>query len=456
MAKGTVGRYELLRRLSSGGMGEVHLARRLRDTGHKAARDGAQARTSDAAGETEPLFVVKTLLPHLLRDRQMAVMFADEARIAARLVHPHICRVFELGEDGETCFIAMEYVPGLDLCALQNACASRGRKLPMQLACRIVADAAEGLHFAHSLCDADGRPYRIVHRDVSPQNVLVGFDGCVKVIDFGVAKARGRAQRTEAGELKGKFAYMSPEQASSSAVDHRADVFALGIVLYELLTGDRLFKSATDAATLARVRACEVPAPEGVANELQAIVLRTLRRNPRERFQTAQELQLALEGWLSRANAPASPADLAAFMAELRDGSSSDAGPRGPATRRSAREILPELSQVLTRNVGGAKRMTAVTLLIGALAIAIVLYPARKPAHAAVVVRELSLVRQEPVTPRPTPTASPSADRPASQSPCPAPACDSSPAGTRGSPTLPGRALPKSARAGSGRDRRSR
>jgi serine/threonine protein kinase len=485
MAKVSLGRYELLRRLSNGGMGEVHLAR-LRG----ASGDACEVRPSgdaDANGDVRaaagPLFVVKTLLPHLLRDPQMAVMFADEARIAARLVHPHICRVFELGADGETCFIAMEYVPGLDLSALQDACASRGRKLPVELACRIVADAAAGLHFAHSLCDADGRPYRIVHRDVSPQNVLVGFDGCVKVIDFGVAKARGRAQRTEAGELKGKFAYMSPEQASSGGVDHRADVFALGIVLHELLTGERLFKAATDAATLARVRACEVPSPTAAPEELQAIVLRALRRNPRERFQTAGELQLALDEWLSRTRAAAARADLAAFMRDLRSESTERVARPGSARRPSRRSpvrstaagVLPEISRVLTR-VRGAKRMTAATLAVGALAIAIVLYPLRKPAHAAVVVRELSLVRQEPigsaahpiagpiasgdrrsddVTPRPA-EASPAADLRASRSPCPARACGSSPAGTRGSPSLPGRAPPKSARAGSGRDRRSR
>jgi serine/threonine protein kinase len=416
MPNPTLGRYELLRRLSGGGMGEVHLARRIGD----APRPG-----SGPGGDAEPLYVVKTLLPHLLRDRQMAVMFADEARIAARLVHPHICRVFELGQDGSACFIAMEYVAGLDLFALQKACASRGLELPAHLACRIVADAAAGLHFAHSLCDTGRRPYGIVHRDVSPQNVLVGFDGCVKVIDFGVAKARGRAQRTEAGALKGKFAYMSPEQASSGGVDRRSDVFALGIVLHELVTGERLFKAATDAATLARVRACEVEPPAGIDRELQAIILRALRRDPRERFQTADELRLALEGWLSRTNARSSRDDLASFLREVRSESpdadvpsgnslgiaaGSGMSPHENASRRfrKAREASASVSRVLTRAPASAKWMTAATLSVGALAIAIVLRPpanaGASPAATAasllpaspastVVVPEVSLVR---------------------------------------------------------------
>ena len=299
----TFGRYELLKRLAGGGMGEVYLARQR-------GIDGFQK-----------LLVLKTLLPHLCEDEEFITMFKDEARVTAQLIHPNICQVFEFDQAGGVYYMAMEYLRGEDLRKLWRACEQRGMPLPVPLICRIVADAAAGLDFAHSLRDARGQPYRIVHRDISPQNVLVTFEGGVKIIDFGVAKAAGRAQHTRTGALKGKYSYMSPEQVSGQSVDNRSDIFALGIVLHELLTGRRLFKADSDVQTLARVRECNVPPPSEINPQLPAgldsIVLRALAKEPRERYGTAQEFRLAIEEWLIQGRMSASSAHLAEFLKRI-------------------------------------------------------------------------------------------------------------------------------------------
>jgi serine/threonine protein kinase len=294
------GRYELLKRLAGGGMGEVYLARQRGLAGF------------------QKLLVIKTLLPHMSEDEEFIAMFKDEARLCAHLVHPNICQVFEFDEIGGTYYLAMEYLRGEDLRRLERACEQRGKPLPVPLICRIVADAAAGLSFAHSLRDASGRPYGIVHRDISPQNILVTLDGGVKIIDFGIAKAAGRAQHTRTGALKGKCSYMSPEQARGEAVDGRADIFALGIVLHELLTGRRLFKAEDDVQTLARVRECRVPPPSQLEAELppglDPIVLKALEEDPSARYASAQELRLALEEWLIEGRRSASAAHLSEFL----------------------------------------------------------------------------------------------------------------------------------------------
>jgi eukaryotic-like serine/threonine-protein kinase len=294
------GRYELLKRLAGGGMGEVFLARQRGLHGF------------------EKLVVIKTLLPHLCEDEELIAMFRDEARVTAQLIHPNICQVFEFDQVGGVYYMAMEYLRGEDLRRLWRACEQKQRKLPVPLACRIVADAAAGLDFAHALRDASGRSFGIVHRDVSPQNIFVTFEGGVKLIDFGVAKATGRAQHTRTGALKGKYGYMSPEQAAGAGVDGRSDIFALGVVLHELLTGRRLFKAESDLETLARVRACQVPGPSAINRELPArldsLVLRALAKAPEDRFSTAQEMRLSLEEWLIEERKGASSAHLAEFL----------------------------------------------------------------------------------------------------------------------------------------------
>ncbi|MBN8467043.1 protein kinase [Corallococcus exiguus] len=300
----TYGSYQLLKRLATGGMAQIYLAR----------RPGSDA--------PDKLLVLKRILPHLSENDEFVRMFLDEARIAARLAHPNVVQIYDLGAEGDTFFIAMEYIHGVDARRLWKRSETAGRPLPVPLVCRILLEACAGLDYAHKKTDAAGRPLDIVHRDVSPQNILVTFGGGVKVVDFGIAKAADQATVTRSGVLKGKYSYMSPEQAAGQRVDRRSDVFALGVVLHELLTGGRLFKRASDMLTLSAVAECNVPVPSQVAPrvpaELDAIVLKALAKEPDARFQHAQELQRALEGWLASQPQPCgTTADLAGYMGEL-------------------------------------------------------------------------------------------------------------------------------------------
>ncbi|MFL5311942.1 MAG: serine/threonine protein kinase [Myxococcales bacterium] len=385
------GRYELLKRLAGGGMGEVYLARQR------------------GLGGFQKLLVIKTLLPHLCEDEEFIAMFTDEARLSAQLIHPNIGQVFEFDEIGGTYYIAMEYLRGEDLRRLFRACHEQGRPRPVPLICRIVADAAAGLAFAHSLRDAGGRPYGIVHRDISPQNILVTLDGGVKIIDFGIAKAAGRAQHTRTGALKGKCSYMSPEQASGEPVDARADIFALGIVLHELLTGRRLFKAEDDVQTLARVRECRVPAPSeidpGIDPGLDPIVLKALEREPARRYASAQELRLALEDWLIEGRRSASSAHLAEFLKVIyadrleREAGEATAELPTPATRRTptgSARASGTGSPVRTGSAphpAGRRGATVVAAIAAAvIAVALVAFfaarpPALPPAAATVAVQ---------------------------------------------------------------------
>jgi serine/threonine-protein kinase len=256
-----------------------------------------------------------------VEDEDFLEMFLDEARIAASLNHPNLVQIFELGEANGSTYLAMEYVPGEDLRRVERRARTQGLGLPVGIALRIIADAAAGLHYAHQARDGKGQPLSLVHRDVSPQNILVGFSGAVKLIDFGVAKAAGRSQQTASGVLKGKFPYLSPEQAAGKPIDHRSDQFALGIVLWETLTGQRLFKDESDLATLRRVQECHVPAPSSIdpaiPQALDAIVLRALSKSVDARFKDCGAFRLALEELAMSQAIPASSAHLTAFMSEL-------------------------------------------------------------------------------------------------------------------------------------------
>src|SRR5712692_4483372 len=297
------GRYQLLKKIGSGGMGQVFLARTAGTQGF------------------EKLIVIKRLLPHLAEDEEFRDMFFDEARIAARLNHPNLIQIFDLGEEGGSYFLAMEYVAGEDLRRLERYASSQGRPVPLGLACRIVADAAAGLDYAHKARTSQGEPLGLVHRDVSPQNILVGFDGAVKLIDFGVVKALDRLQHTATGILKGKYPYMSPEQASGEEVDHRSDVFSLGIIFWELLTGARLFKGASDMVSIRLVRECQVALPSAfngsIPPELDALVLRALSRDPDGRYADAAAFRLAIEDFIVARKLQARSAHLVAYMRTL-------------------------------------------------------------------------------------------------------------------------------------------
>ena len=299
----TFGRYELLRKLATGGMGQVFLARQKGPVGF------------------QKLLVVKRLLPHLSEDTDFIKMFLDEARIAGILNHPNIAQIYDLGDVDGVLFIAMEYVQGEAISQVNARANSRKGGLPLGLKCRIIADAAAGLDHAHQARSPSGRKLGLIHRDVSPQNVLVGFNGNVKLIDFGVAKAAGKLSQTIVGTIKGKHAYMSPEQARGEELDARSDVYGLGIVFYELITSQRLFKRDSDMATLKAVVGAKVPPPSevvpGVPKSLDAVVMKALARKRDERFQSAGELQLAIEDFLLAARLPGTQAHLTAFMKDL-------------------------------------------------------------------------------------------------------------------------------------------
>ncbi len=280
-----VGKYQLLAILGRGGMADVFLALARGPAGFN------------------KLAVVKRLRGSLADDAHFREMFLDEARLAARLNHPNVVHTYEVGAEDDVYFIAMEYLEGQSL----NKIIKEGlkRELPFdQVFCaRIVSDALAGLHHAHELKDYDGTPLRIIHRDVSPHNIFVTYDGIVKVVDFGIAKAALSSAQTEVGVLKGKVAYMSPEQAGGSRIDARADIFAMGIVLWELLTKQRLMQGDSAAATLHRLMMEPITPIAALRTdidpELENILTRSLEKEPIDRFQTAQEMRDALDAYIA-------------------------------------------------------------------------------------------------------------------------------------------------------------
>jgi uncharacterized protein (TIGR02265 family) len=299
----TFGRYQLIKRIAVGGMGEVFLARQKGPVGF------------------QKMVVVKRLLPHLSEEQEFINMFFDEARIAALLNHPNIAQIYDLGEAEGGYYIAMEYVHGENLHTVASQAIDRKGGMPLALKCRVLADAAAALDFAHKSKSPSGQPLNLIHRDVSPQNIIVGFSGAVKLIDFGVAKAANKLNRTATGIIKGKYAYMSPEQALGEDLDSRSDIFGLGIVFYEILTNQRLFKRENDTETMKAVVGIEPPPPSGVVKgipkAIDAICMKALEKHRDDRYSSATEMQLALEEFLVRQRLPATPAHIAAFMKDL-------------------------------------------------------------------------------------------------------------------------------------------
>jgi serine/threonine-protein kinase len=286
-------------------------------------------------------YAVKRLLPTLSDDGELVRMFLDEARVAVQLEHPGIVQVHDLGKLGSRYYIAMDYVAGRDLRTLLDRLRTRGEPLTPPLAAHVVARVADALDHAHRKRGADGAELRVVHRDVSPANVLVGFDGSVRVIDFGIAEAalRGRRRRRSAG-LRGKLGYMSPEMVRGLPVDRRSDVFALGIVLHEMLAVGRLFTGPSELAVMEKVRAAQVRPPSAsnpaVPRALDAIVLRALAREPEARFAWASELRDALAPFATAAGAPAGTRALAAAMSRAFPGERREEEDRLARLRRGA------------------------------------------------------------------------------------------------------------------------
>lgn len=271
--------YEVLGRLATGGMAELFLAR------------------ARAGGDTpSPVVVLKRILPHLAADPEFVRMFRDEAHLALALQHHNIVRAMAIGAAED--FFTMEYVHGETLRAVLDAAQSRGENIPLPQVLSIALGISAGLHHTHQQTDGEGRPLHIVHRDVSPSNVIVGYDGAVKLVDFGVAKAAAGTHVTQAGTLKGKLSYMSPEQCRAEHVDHRSDVFALGILLYEATTLTRLFIGDNEVAVLNQVISNSIEPPSsrrrGYPPALERIVLRALRADPDDRYESAEALRLEL------------------------------------------------------------------------------------------------------------------------------------------------------------------
>src|SRR5262245_57399705 len=295
-----LGRYRVVDEIGVGGMASVHLAR------------------MDGPGGFQKWVAIKRIHPHLVEDDQFVDMFLDEARIAAGINHANVAQVFDLGKDDNTYWIAMEYLHGEPLREVMRRAEERHQRIGPELAARICADAAEGLHAAHELRAKNGQPLGLVHRDVTPHNLFLTYEGYTKVVDFGIAKVADRLSSTRAGTLKGKLAYMSPEQVRGAEVDRTTDIFALGVVLWELTTTQRLFRMDTDLDTLEKVQACIVPAPSSlVVNypmELESVIMKALAKRKQDRFQTAREFSRALQNFLMRAGSFVGPEEVAAFV----------------------------------------------------------------------------------------------------------------------------------------------
>ncbi|HMG53168.1 MAG TPA: serine/threonine-protein kinase [Kofleriaceae bacterium] len=297
-----VGRYQIVDRLAVGGMAELFKATLTGDHGF------------------EKLVAIKKILPHLATDRSFVEMFIDEARITAQLDHRHIVQVFELGTDADTPYIAMQYVDGLDVLALLRECARSQIRLPPDLAALIARDVLDALDYAHHALDSSGRPLGIIHRDISPGNVLLSWRGDVKLTDFGIARAAERRHKTEAGTLKGKYGYMSPEQVSGGEVDARSDLFSVGILLAEMVMARRLFTSTNDLDILLMVRDARLDRLHKYATEfpveLRVLTTKALQRRPEDRWSDAAQFRDALDEWLRRTTR-ASSRQLAALLGQV-------------------------------------------------------------------------------------------------------------------------------------------
>ena len=333
----SIGRYEFLVPIAEGGMASVWAARMKGSRGF------------------QKNLAIKMMLAKLSDDPMFEEMFLDEARIASRIHHPNVVEIFDLGEENEVLYIVMEYVDGEPLSAIWRT-ALKKSGMPIGIAVRIIADAAAGLHAAHELVDEDGKQVGLVHRDVSPQNILVTYDGNVKIVDFGVVLAHGReSAKTGVGTVKGKASYMSPEQALGQTVDRRTDLFALGIVLYQLTTGRHPFKGESEVATLRNILDQPCPPPSqhvpSYPKTLEAVVMKALEKDPNRRFQTCAEFEAALDRVMPPTAPRVRPADVGRFVREV-------VGERGER-RRDALKSAVKLADEQWANQAEAQRLMA-------------------------------------------------------------------------------------------------
>jgi serine/threonine protein kinase len=319
------GKYQLLEKIATGGMAEVYRARAFGMAGF------------------EKILVIKRVLDTMAKDHEFVEMFIDEARIAVQLQHVNIVQVFDLGKESGKYYMAMEYVHGIDLSRLLSRARNLGT-FPIPLALFIAGEMLKALQFAHHQVDDGGKAMQIVHCDVSPQNVLISYAGEVKILDFGIARAAFQAE-IKHRIVRGKYAYMSPEQVEGKTLDGRSDLFSLGIVLYEMLTGRRLFKMKSRDETLARVRRAEVPSPRGyrpeISEDLEAFLLRALSRNRDDRFEDGQQMYAALTRLMVREGHRSTNNDLAAYLKEVIESAAAAARGGDAKVRPTAGRIVP-------------------------------------------------------------------------------------------------------------------
>ena len=304
----TFGKYTLIDRIAIGGMAEIFLARQAGVEGF------------------EKTIAVKKIRPHLTHDENFVRMFLNEAKLAAQLSHPNIVQIYDLGKINDSYFIAMEYVSGRDMSRVIPKCKSLGIPFPMEYALKITSAALEALYYAHNKTDAQGHPLHIVHRDATPENILVAFSGSVKIADFGIAKATaqlgdGRTENTRAGEIKGKLSYMSPEQCMGKDVDHRSDIFSLAVVLYEWLTGFKLFSGDNDLAVMNNIIEGKIYPPsyfkDGIPEVVETILMKALEKDRKKRYQSAWDMQFDIDTFLASNEFTPSSIHLSNFMKQL-------------------------------------------------------------------------------------------------------------------------------------------
>jgi serine/threonine protein kinase len=336
------GKYYLTEKIATGGMAELYRAKRIGVAGF------------------EKLLVIKKILPHLSLHEEFVSMFINEAKIAAQLTHTNIAQIFDLGKIEDSYYIAMEYVWGKDLKAVLKK--GKEKKLPvsMEHALQIVSKACAALDYAHKKKDLKGHELNLIHRDVSPQNIIISYEGDVKIVDFGIAKAASKTSDTRTGVLKGKIAYMSPEQAWGRPIDRRSDIFSLGIVLYELLTGEMLFKGDTDLNTLEKVRDAKVIPPtkfnKEIPMEIENILLKALAKEPQERYQSASEMQNDLEAYIHANKTMPGTLNLQNYMHTLfKDEMEAEA----KALEEEDTIVTAHLEKTMAAPVGGEKRPAA-------------------------------------------------------------------------------------------------
>ncbi|MGV3624313.1 MAG: serine/threonine protein kinase [Archangium sp.] len=297
------GKYTLIDRIAVGGMAEIFLAR-------QAGLEGF-----------EKTIVIKRIRPHLSKQPNFVKMFLNEAKLAAQLNHPNIVQIYDLGKIGESYFIAMEYIFGRDMRRIIPKADALGIPFPMVYALKIASSVCEGLYYAHARTDLYGNALNIVHRDVTPENIFVSFDGTVKVLDFGIAKAANQIEQTRAGEIKGKLSYMSPEQCMGKTLDNRSDIFSLGVVLYEWLTGFKLFTGDSEVAILKSITEGKIYAPSyfkaDIPEAVEAILMKALEKDRERRYQTAWEMQYDLDQFLSQYEFTPSNIHLSNFLKQL-------------------------------------------------------------------------------------------------------------------------------------------